>query len=384
MPFGNRLPTKKRVQSQNDMSKIAGENMSAPSSSGAAAGFLVNAAVSGLNAISQYAMNERNIEFQRETNETMRRDAWERWNANNAYNLPINQVQRLIAAGINPHLITGSTPVDAGSSDSASESPALTAPRGNPPQVASPISAVEAAQIANLNADANLKDAEAGKILKEYGLTDQQIEQLRLSNAIKRMDVKVVSQAYDDGLFGKAYRAGLQAAVNDTRLSTAAVLQAAMELAPVLGDTYEGALQLLQFQTDGVIPQVKKDDHRGQRVVQSGDLLIGYQWNNLKSRIELWMKENQASLDSADLQSFQAGLEKAEHQKDKEIYDWINGLVASDKRGERILGYILYGSLFLADKLNGNAFSWHRSTSTSTNNSTNYNVGKNVGVIRGE
>lgn len=366
------------------MSKIAGENMSAPSSSGAAAGFLVNAAVSGLNAISQYAMNERNIEFQRETNETMRRDAWDRWNSNNAYNLPINQVQRLIAAGINPHLITGSTPVDAGSSDSASESPALTAPRGNPPQVASPISAVEAAQIANLNADANLKDAEAGKILKEYGLTDQQIEQLRLSNAIKRMDVKVVSQAYDDGLFGKAYRAGLQRSVNDTRLSTAAVLQAAMELAPVLGDTYEGALQLLQFQTDGVIPQVKKDDHRGQRVVQSGDLLIGYQWNNLKSRIELWMKENQASLDSADLQSFQAGLEKAEHQKDKEIYNWINGLVASDKRGERILGYILYGSLFLADKLNGNAFSWHRSTSTSTNNSTNYNVGRDVGVIRGE
>lgn len=122
--------------------EIAGSNMASPGSKD-----FIPGALNLFNSLSQLYTGWRNREFQRETNEIMRRDAWDRWRANNEYNLPVNQVQRLIDAGFNPHLLNGS-PVDAGSSGSPSESPALAASN----QAAPYIDPLAMAQAENLRA----------------------------------------------------------------------------------------------------------------------------------------------------------------------------------------------------------------------------------------
>ena len=71
--------------------------------------------------------NEANLQIARETNQANReqleaQQAWteEMWNKQNEYNLPKNQVQRLIDAGINPGVIGGNASTHAGAVGSPS------------------------------------------------------------------------------------------------------------------------------------------------------------------------------------------------------------------------------------------------------------------------
>ena len=78
-----------------------------------------------------------NADLQRETNEQnykmfQEQNAWneDMWNKQNEYNLPANQVQRLLDAGINPAAVFGN-----GSATPASSVQSQTAPQFNAPQV---------------------------------------------------------------------------------------------------------------------------------------------------------------------------------------------------------------------------------------------------------
>lgn len=73
---------------------------------------------------SQSSANKANIQMQRETNELnykmfqeQQQNAWDMWNANNAYNTPENQRKLLESAGYNPSLlspgVSSATPINA-------------------------------------------------------------------------------------------------------------------------------------------------------------------------------------------------------------------------------------------------------------------------------
>lgn len=120
---------------------------------------------------SQRKQYKYNLALQRQ------QQAWQKhmWDLENMYNLPTNEVKRLMNAGVNPALAfsnagAGAAPVP--QSGSAGGVSAPTVSFGNP--------VVEAAQTANLDADLKLKNsqsevnkAEADRIRKEAGLTEQ-------------------------------------------------------------------------------------------------------------------------------------------------------------------------------------------------------------------
>jgi hypothetical protein len=89
------------------------------SSGGAGLGAMVAGVSSIGNALLQYRANNKNIRFQREANQKARENAimqaiterkWavKDWNRQNAYNHPLQQMQRLKEAGLNPNLVYGS------------------------------------------------------------------------------------------------------------------------------------------------------------------------------------------------------------------------------------------------------------------------------------
>lgn len=79
---------------------------------------IVAGGAAGLSYLSGQRTNKRNIAFQRETNQAntqfawdmynrQRRDSLDDWNRQNAYNSPLQQMQLLREAGLNPHMFYG-------------------------------------------------------------------------------------------------------------------------------------------------------------------------------------------------------------------------------------------------------------------------------------
>lgn len=86
----------------------------------------------GFNAAIQSGQNRQQRNFAREMYGRQRADALADWNMQNAYNAPDAQMQRLIAAGLNPNLVYGNGAVaNATSQPRASSAPSAsaTAPR---------------------------------------------------------------------------------------------------------------------------------------------------------------------------------------------------------------------------------------------------------------
>lgn len=90
--------------------------MSDPITSG-----LFGLGISGINYFSQQQTNSRNAEMQRR----QQQHNVELWNMNNEYNDPLNQMQRLKRAGLNPNLVYGQ---NASGASGISSSPAQQAP----------------------------------------------------------------------------------------------------------------------------------------------------------------------------------------------------------------------------------------------------------------
>lgn len=167
-----------------EQEQLAGSNMS----SGNTGNYPIAGVTNITNFAAQLYEGWRNREFQREINEIMRRDAWDRWRANNEYNLPVNQVQRLKDAGFNPHLLNGS-PVDAGSSDSASETPALAGSN----QVAPYMDPLAMAQAENLRAQTEAIEHQTQREDEKQPVTIEQMQSvtLELKKSIERMDEQI-------------------------------------------------------------------------------------------------------------------------------------------------------------------------------------------------
>ena len=64
----------------------------------------------GINALSQSGMNKKTREWNERMYGTQRQHALQDWQMQNAYNSPEQQMARLKAAGLNPHLIYGGGP----------------------------------------------------------------------------------------------------------------------------------------------------------------------------------------------------------------------------------------------------------------------------------
>lgn len=121
------------------------------------------------------------------------------WRRENEYNLPINQVSRLLAAGLNPALMYengASGLISAGSPDIQSAQPAL--------QGVDPLTA---AQIANINAKTKKTESETSNIAEQLGLIKQHIELTSSQNALLKEQssyykkLSATEQARYDNLF---------------------------------------------------------------------------------------------------------------------------------------------------------------------------------------
>lgn len=90
----------------------------------------VAAGIGGLNMGFQGNMNRKNRKFALEQYYRQREDELRFWRMNNAYNHPTAQMERLRAAGLNPHLVYGNGSV--GNSSSAASAPNQARWEGNP------------------------------------------------------------------------------------------------------------------------------------------------------------------------------------------------------------------------------------------------------------
>lgn len=189
--------------------QLAGSNAASPKSGGvAAAASLVNTAVDAGTTL-------YNIHSQVDTNRQMMADSWKRWEANNLYNTPMAQVQRLKAAGINPGLLAGQL-MDAGSSSSPSETPNLTAPQAAAPHL-DPLAASQA----------RLNDAQADSIQRASDREDekqpltienmrQTIEEVRSQVDVNRRMVSHMDVQDQDLYSQMAYRAVMEEVSQET------------------------------------------------------------------------------------------------------------------------------------------------------------------------
>lgn len=119
------------------------------------------------NMVSQWMANEQSTKLADMANQ------WsiEQWNRENEYNLPVNQVARMRAAGINPGLMYGQN----GMMNEAASSPAVTSAAGSiRPYIMDPLTA---AQVSLIDSQREKTDAETTGILQELPKKLQDYEQ---------------------------------------------------------------------------------------------------------------------------------------------------------------------------------------------------------------
>lgn len=149
------------------------------------------------NAIFQGNQNKKNRKHQSEENQKNRDFNSEMWEKNNAYNDPSKQMERLKNAGISPHLAyQNGAPMN--SSNAPASSSASGAARGEAPRI-DPTSILQAAmmkaQIENINADTQQKNANTEGQILVNGKTEIQLqneaENIALNQSLTRTQIKV-------------------------------------------------------------------------------------------------------------------------------------------------------------------------------------------------
>lgn len=119
----------------------------------------------GINYASQESANQTNIQLARENRDFM----YQQWIRENAYNDPSAVMQRLARAGLNPNLMYGE---GAGGLAASASMPAVDSGRVVAPQV----DPLLLAQIGNIKADTQLKEAQAGNQGAQADLARNQIK----------------------------------------------------------------------------------------------------------------------------------------------------------------------------------------------------------------
>lgn len=134
-------------------------------------------------------MQNQNNKLTRELAQQQNQWNIEQWNRENEYNLPSNQLQRFVDAGLNPNLIYGKDSVAATSPQMVSGYDSQVAPKMefNPQTLLYASDArlknsqadLNEQLIENKKAEKELTDAEIKLVFKKYDLTDEQINLVR-------------------------------------------------------------------------------------------------------------------------------------------------------------------------------------------------------------
>lgn len=136
-------------------------------------------AAAGLNALSASNLNKKNREFQYSMQQRQQDYALQNWERQNQYNLPVNQVARLKAAGLNPALLYGGSGAAAvaGNADAISNPSQTATPNTVLPEYGNMLSTGLAAyQNYRLN-QANIQSVDAQTRLNEMKSFSEQLNQ---------------------------------------------------------------------------------------------------------------------------------------------------------------------------------------------------------------
>lgn len=313
-------------------------------------------ATAGGNIVSTILSNIFNRRMQRENNALQRQLAaqanqWniDQWMRENAYNTPSAQMARLRAAGLNPSLAMTSGDI---ANEAAASPQANIANTQASHNIAPQIDPLTAAQIANINADTDQKkaqtDTEASKKVAQD--LDNMLKQININLA--QMDEDVKRQVYDDGTLAKAYRAALNNEVFSSGLTRNQYVDSCWSLAATLNADFASTLANGMPKGTEII---SIDGADGKTYVNIGDGLLFASFNRSREQfIHALTQSGLAAEDAANV--FNAALARLNADKLKgeaDFYKWLKDLIGSKKRGDRILGYILYGASYLAENMAG-------------------------------
>lgn len=102
---------------------------------------------------------------------------WDMWHANNDYNSPKSQMQRLEEAGLSPNLVYGNGGV-------THQATMATTPRYQQPQMANAQEAMMFSQLANMESQRNLTDAQQKKVDVESDIKREELKYEKKRNEI--------------------------------------------------------------------------------------------------------------------------------------------------------------------------------------------------------
>lgn len=189
------------------------------------------------------------------------------WNMQNEYNLPINQMERLRAAGLNPNLVYGNGSVTGNTIGSA---PQMETPHVNPTTNGGFISdavnhaLVTPAQVNNLNSQTSVNEAtQAVKIAERVGKD--------LDNNRNRLAYRRERTLYQNSLdmANEALREMKSRA--DVREKEAAIKQIELEIAPLRKTLTNQQIELVRANASRIIWDLNLE--KGGRIPTNGSVL---------------------------------------------------------------------------------------------------------------
>lgn len=268
------------------------------------------------------ASNRRNIELQNQQNLAQ-------WQRENEYNDPINQMQRMRNAGLNPALMYGG-----GSTIAASApSPVMQGARDVAPQMAgydSPLDAIlKLAQVRNIDASTEeTKETTKGK---------------EIDNSVSGMNKSAFEQAFNAGLVTDAQKAGLSKIISDSRIARYAQFEAAWNFAILTG------VSLADSYTAGRVGErgVWQSDSDGKET-----MMLPFEFTEAayKRAQNLYVGGTDAQIEANKAAKLVAETQAQQKQKDFDIFKSLNDMAKSDNWMERTSARIALLGLFIAEQ----------------------------------
>lgn len=292
----------------------------------------VNAMQNVFNGKSQKKTNQQNMDFQREENEKARKYSSDMYDKNNEYNSPKNQMDRLKAAGINPHLAySNGQPMNTATAQTSAQTSST--PSSRAPQIdvqagalaqSLQQSALLDAQIQNIKADTTQKLAAANNTNVITG-----INQIDLDNALNKVtqentlrNISIVSGTQNQQLTAETIKKVQQETVNlistnDTIKQTFENLKVTHKLTEQQYATEVTKISVMKAQVDNLRAQSNASNAAAENSREQAKTQT-FVRENIKSQtlnnIELGKKYNRENYvgEQTDLQKSKAAANKEE------------------------------------------------------------------------
>lgn len=189
------------------------------------------------------------------------------WNMQNEYNLPINQMERLRAAGLNPNLVYGNGSV---TGNTTSNAPQMETPHVNPVTNGGFVSdainhaLVTPAHVSNLNSQTSVNEANAALRIAEKMGKD-------IDNKMKGLDYHRAGQLYQNSLDMADASLREMRARADVREKENALKQLEIELMPLKKDLTKAQIDNFEATASRLIWDL--DQEKAGRIPTSGSIL---------------------------------------------------------------------------------------------------------------